>query len=267
MLNVFIDTNVLLSFYHLTSEDLEELKKFVTLVDNQKIRLLLPAQVKDEFNRNRGAKIADAMKKFKEANFKLSFPAFAKGYGQYEPLRELMKKADALHAMLVDEIEFEAKVGKLGADQIVRSLFDMAKTLSISEEIFSDAVKRVQLGNPPGKRDTIGGAVNWECLLREAPSKEDIYIVSGDKDFRSQLLDDEADEYLYDEWSEKKGACLYLYTRISDFFSSNFPNIKIAAEAERDLLIERLANSSSFLTTHNVIAKLGKHIKFSSAQI
>jgi hypothetical protein len=147
----------------------------------------------------------------------LSFPAFAKDYEQYDPLRELMKKAGSLHAKLVDEIEFDAKVGKLRADQIVRSLFDMAKTLPISEEIYSDAVKRVQLGNPPGKLAKIGDAANWECLLREAP-KEDIHIVSGDRDFRSQLLDDEAEEFLYEEWTEKKKACLYLYTKMSDFF-------------------------------------------------
>src|SRR5580704_7906434 len=56
-----------------SSEDLVELKKLVTLVDHRKIRLLLPIQVKDEFSRNRAAKIADAMKKLKEAKFRLSF--------------------------------------------------------------------------------------------------------------------------------------------------------------------------------------------------
>jgi hypothetical protein len=34
MINLFIDTNVLLSFYHLTNEDLEELKKLGALVDH-----------------------------------------------------------------------------------------------------------------------------------------------------------------------------------------------------------------------------------------
>jgi predicted nucleic acid-binding protein len=78
MINLFIDTNVFLSFYHLTSEDLEELKKLTPLIDNEEIKLFLPDQVRDEFFRNRGAKIADAMKKLKEAKFTLSFPLFAK---------------------------------------------------------------------------------------------------------------------------------------------------------------------------------------------
>jgi hypothetical protein len=42
MVNLFIDTNIFLSFFHLTSEDLEELKKLIVLIDNGEIRLFLP---------------------------------------------------------------------------------------------------------------------------------------------------------------------------------------------------------------------------------
>jgi hypothetical protein len=55
--------------------------------------------------------------------------------------------------------------------------------------------------------------------------------------------------------------------KISDFFRTHFPNIKIAAEAERDLLIERFANSSSFFNTHTLIAKLVGQSEFSLAQV
>jgi hypothetical protein len=64
---------VFLSFYHLTSEDIEELKKLIALIDNDQIDLVIPEQVKNEFRRNRGAKIADAMKKLQDAKFNLSF--------------------------------------------------------------------------------------------------------------------------------------------------------------------------------------------------
>jgi predicted nucleic acid-binding protein len=67
MITLFIDTNVLLSFYHLTSEDIEELKKLVVLVESKEIELIVPKQVENEFWRNRGAKISDAMKKLREA--------------------------------------------------------------------------------------------------------------------------------------------------------------------------------------------------------
>jgi predicted nucleic acid-binding protein len=35
VITLFVDTNVLLSFFHLTSEDLEELRKLVALIDNE----------------------------------------------------------------------------------------------------------------------------------------------------------------------------------------------------------------------------------------
>ncbi len=78
MLNLFIDTNVLLSFYHLTSEDLEELKKLAALIDKGEILLFLPDQVEREFRRNRAGKIIDAMRRLQDVKFNLSFPLFAK---------------------------------------------------------------------------------------------------------------------------------------------------------------------------------------------
>ena len=88
MIHLFIDTNVFLSFFHLTSEDLEELKKLAALIDSGEIQLILPEQVENEFVRNRGAKIADAMRALKDAKFNISFPLFAKDYDEYSKLRE-----------------------------------------------------------------------------------------------------------------------------------------------------------------------------------
>jgi hypothetical protein len=36
MINLFIDTNIFLSFFHLTNEDLEELKKLVALIEKKR---------------------------------------------------------------------------------------------------------------------------------------------------------------------------------------------------------------------------------------
>ena len=62
-MNLFIDTNIFLSFYHLSSADLEELRKLVVLIDQGRLKLYLPSQVVDEFRRNRDNKIADAIKR------------------------------------------------------------------------------------------------------------------------------------------------------------------------------------------------------------
>ena len=267
MINLFIDTNAFLSFYHLTSEDLEELKKLVVLIDNSEIRLFLPEQVENEFTRNRGAKIADAMRKLQDAKFNISFPLFAKDYKEYAELRDLMKKANAAHAKLVEGIMSDARLGALHADGIVASLFEKAKKIAINEDLFMSALERIRLGNPPGKEGSMGDAVNWVSLLSEVPIGEDINIVSSDKDFRSRLFEGQIHEYLEKEWSEKKKSDVWFYSKISDFFKDYFPNIKIASEIEKDLLIKNLANSGSFATTHGYVAKLIKQQEFSPAQV
>jgi predicted nucleic acid-binding protein len=50
---LFIDTNIFLSFYHLSGEDLEELNKLTVLLRKGEVALLLPEQVRDEFYRMR----------------------------------------------------------------------------------------------------------------------------------------------------------------------------------------------------------------------
>jgi predicted nucleic acid-binding protein len=266
MKTLFVDTNILLSFYHLTSEDLEELRKLVALIDTAKIKLVLTEQVKDEFKRNRSAKIADAMKKLQEARFKISFPAFAKDYSGYDELRTLLDKAGKKHAELVEMITEDAIKGDLKADALVADLFKKATVIPVSDRIYLNAMKRVRLGNPPGKENSLGDAVNWECLLVTIDDFADVHLVSEDKDYRSQLSP-EFSEFLNEEWEHRKTSKIFFYARISDFFKTNFPNIKIASEVERDLLVEELRNSGSFATTHLVMARLLKHTDFSPLQI
>jgi len=205
MKTLFIDTNVLLSFYHLTSEDLEELRKLVALIDTTKIELVLTEQIEDEFNRNRAAKIADAMKKLQDARFKIAFPAFAKDYPGYDELRTLLDKAGKKHAELVETITEDAIKGDLKADALVADLFQKATVIPVSDEIYLDALKRVRRGNPPGKENSLGDAINWECLLAKIDDGTDVHLVSEDKDYRSQLTPEFSD-FLNHEWKTRKNS-------------------------------------------------------------
>ncbi len=63
-MNLFIDTNIYLSFYHFTSDDLEELRKLIVAIHEKRIKLYVTSQLRDEFRRNREIKIADALKLF-----------------------------------------------------------------------------------------------------------------------------------------------------------------------------------------------------------
>lgn len=267
MITLFIDTNVLLSFYHLTSEDIEELKKLVVLVEKLEIELIVPKQVDNEFWRNRGAKIVDAMKKLREAKFNASFPAFSKDYGEYVEIRDLLKKADKLHAELVGKITADAKSSSLKADEVVTGLLKKATKPAFAQEHYLSALMRTRLGNPPGKDESVGDAVNWETLLVTVDEGTDLHLVSEDKDYRSQLSEGAFNEFLQSEWETKKKSKLHYYSKISDFFKECFPGIKIASQIESDLVITSLSNSGSFASTHNIIAKLDAFDEFSPEQV
>ena len=100
-MNLFIDTNIFLSFYHLTSEDLEELRKLAVLLDQKKVTLYVTDQVIDEFRRNREAKIADALKRLTDQKLTLQFPQMCKDYPEYGELRELQKEYESAHSALL----------------------------------------------------------------------------------------------------------------------------------------------------------------------
>lgn len=266
MLNLFIDTNILLSFYHLTSEDIDELKKLIALVDNKKINIIITDQLKDKFIRNKGSKINDALKKFKDQNFSLTFPSFTKGYPEYSEMKQLSNDLSKKHSDIMKKIADDIDGNNLAADSVVNDLFQKGKQSNVDDKAYLAALKRVRLGNPPGKESSLGDAVNWECLLRDIPASQNLHLVSGDKDYRSQIYTDRLNEFLSKEWTDKKQSDVIFYTKISDFFKSNYPNIKVSTEIDRDLQIDNLENSGSFSGTHLFISKLSKHTEFSTAQ-
>ena len=126
---------------------------------------------------------------------------------------------------------------------------------------------RTRLGNPPGKNESVGDAVNWETLLITVPEGTALYLVSGDKDYRSQLSEGVFNEFLQREWEIKKKSQLHYYSKISDFFKECFPTIKIASEVESDIAIGNLSKSGSFATTHICVADLAKFEEFSAEQV
>jgi predicted nucleic acid-binding protein len=77
-MELFIDTNVFLSFLHYSGDDLEELNKLAVLLREGRLRLLLPDQVAAEFRRNREAKIADSLKRLRDIRLAPQFPQICK---------------------------------------------------------------------------------------------------------------------------------------------------------------------------------------------
>ncbi len=266
-MNLFIDTNVFLSFYHLSNDDLEEIHKLAVLIDKKVVTLWLTQQVKDEFRRNRETKINDALKKLREHKTKPQFPQICKDYPEYPVIRSLQKDYDRKISDLMECVNSDVRDGTLKADQKISELFDKAKYIETTEQLIAKARFRMDVRNPPGKDGSLGDAINWEGLLAMVPSGQKLYLVADDKDYYSVLDENKLKEFLAEEWKQEKSEVVVFYRRLSEFFKEHYPDIKLAAELEKELAIRSLVNSSNFGSTHRAVAKLSKYAEFTVSQV
>lgn len=266
-MNLFIDTNIFLSFYHLSSDDLEELKKLSVLLTEKKVTLHLPDQVKDEFCRNRELKISDAIKGLNNQKLTLQYPQFCKDYVEYSKLRDLEKEFIQNHSVLLEKIKKDIDTNNLKADELINSLFLRSNAIDTTDVLVSKARLRIEIGNPPGKKGSLGDAINWESLLEKVNNGEDINFVTDDKDYISSFNDYEFNEYLRKEWGKIKNSRVIFYKRLSSFFKENYPDIQLASVLEKELLIKSLVTSCNFANTHSIISKLNKYAEFTDAQL
>lgn len=186
-MNLFIDTNILLSFYHFTSEDLEELNKLVVLLKQKKVKLYLLEQIVDEFQRNRENKIMDALKQLQESRLKLELPQLCKDFEEYPTLKELQKEYEKQRSTSVDKIMKNVVEHTLKADKTIKDLFEKAKRLPTDDDQMAKARVRMEVGNPPWKNRSLGDAINWETLLKHVLVGENLYFVTSDKDYSSSV--------------------------------------------------------------------------------
>lgn len=185
-----------------------------------------------------------------------------------------LKEAIDLVNGLVEEID-EA-IGKdindnrLKADGLIVQLFNDAIPDTVSLAVINKARLRVEIGNPPGKKGSIGDAINWEWLLTNEMEFVDgeFVIISGDVDFESELQAGKPKEFLQREWKSLNPNCeLILYKSLPKFLKDYFPGIQISGEVDKDLDIEMLEFSRSFATTHRAIEALNSYVDFSDQDI
>ena len=266
-MKLFIDSNIFLSFYSFTNQDLTELEKLTLLIKNKEINLLLPQQVIDETHRNRANVVNDSFKKFKEGKISLTFPSYCKKYRQYTHMQKSLEQLKESRREMTAEIQEDIDNENLPADSLVQQLFSLATKMDNTEESIGRAQRRIQLGNPPGKKGSLGDAVIWEILLTKVEKGNSICIVSDDSDFGSPLNKDSLNEFLLQEWRATKNSELYFYRSLSEFFKGNSLEIDLETENEKDFFIQKLAESPDFASTHVFIAQLSGYAGFTQKQV
>ena len=266
-MNLFIDTNIFLHFYEYSGDDLDELRKLTVLIKNSDLKLFLPQQVIDEFKRQRDGTLAKCLNDFKRAKFETQFPQVTKHYDQYQKMREAIQVYDENKQALLKRLKDDIIKNKLKADDVIKGLFSKAKKIPLTDEVIQKAKLRFDLGNPPGKHKSYGDAINWITLLDEAPDFEPFVFISDDNDFYSEFDNKLFNPYLFEEWNKKKISELKHFKNLTDFFRENYPEIKLADELEKNLLIEKFAASGTFATTHSLLNRLAEINDFTREQV
>lgn len=269
-MKIFIDTNILLELFKLSGPDLDELKKVLKLSEKQKIEILISSQIEDEFWRNRENVIADAIKNLKETKVIQKLPNIVRGYETYKALKNTIDNFNKLAKQLEDEVQADISENKLKADELIKALFTKNKPQEINPELIAKAQYRMNIGNPPGKKGSLGDAVNWEWLLMQKPEfwENELIIISADGDFESELNKGKMKEYLIREWSQYNPTCeIILFKSLPDFLDKYFPAIKFSDEIDKIHAIEHLANCYTFAGTHAAISKLNDFSDFTNDDV
>lgn len=262
-MHIFVDTNVLLSFYHFTSDDVGSLHDVFVSHKKKAAKLHLTDQVRSEFLRNREAKISDALGRFKTAVASLQTPAFMHAFPEYAALEKSAKTFRARHAQLLTRANTDISSKKLAADVLIESMFKNTPLLRTTKAIYASAERRAGVGNPPGKSGSLGDAINWELLLKCVPKGEELYVISDDSDFYSQIEKERAHPFLEEEWKRRKKSQLHCYRTLSVFLRDHFAGVKLSLDPEKKALIDALGRSGSFAGTHALVAQLEEFGYFS----
>jgi predicted nucleic acid-binding protein len=255
-MHVFIDTNVFLDFFAFSKDDLVQLQKLVDSIRDGSLKLYLPREVIDEFDRNREKCIKETLDQLSNGKGPKDLPHLAYGYPQSTEFEKAVRAFEHARGKLIQILRTEAANKTLAADRLFESLRVAAGVIETSSEVLGAAQLRKALGNPPGKGESLGDQLNWETLLRSVAAKSDLYIVSRDPDYKSPLDAGKPRQYLADEWKSRNGGDLRLYAEIKLLLDAYFPMIQLRVDQEKKATISALENSLSFASTHELIAKL-----------
>ena len=263
MKNLFIDSNIWLSLYYYTNDDLTQFAKLKEL-NGETIQIYIPQQVYDEVCRNREAKLKEALKQFQVQD--IHFPAFCKAYKEYEKIEKAYKNIRKEFSKWEEVINKDILDKSLSADKTIEDFFIKSQLLEC-DSVVDKAYIRYKKGNPPGKDNKYGDAINWECLLKYAPDNEDLYLISADKDYSSEIDINKINPFLEDEWKTNKNSNIFFYKDLVSFLSEHIKEIKLKTEREKQDIIENLKRSGGFSETHGIIAMLNQYNGWTEVQI
>lgn len=234
MFNLFIDTNIFLNFYDFNRLHFNKIAELIPLIAKKQVNLFLTQQVLDEFYRNRERKLKQTYEVIKSFEPKLLSPILRPDIQEIKEIKKLLENIEKLRIKLVEEFPSQIKKKSLLTDRLIERIFKATKVIEINETIIERAKRRRELGNPPGKVNSYGDAINWECLLEYVPKNQDLFFITGDKDYLSPLDESAFSLCLKEEWKRKKNSRIQYYDLLFHFLANKFPSLKIRKQEIED---------------------------------
>lgn len=199
---ICLDTNILLSYFEgdIPLKDLpsriEALKELKKLVDQEKVDILIPEQVIDEYERQKNKKINRRVMQLDDLKPNCNYNKDAMFEEQVKESDEKIKKVEEELLKNVKIFSKNLKDNIKTAEKLINELINGkgSKILTTDKNILQGAIERVQKGNPPfeskkrknNEEDDVykyegkhGDAIIWETLLQKSPEKK-ITVITND---------------------------------------------------------------------------------------
>lgn len=262
-----LDTNIYLSFYHFSDNDLQKLEQILALIEEDELNILLPSQIKNEFIRNREIKISDALKKIRSLNIDFQLPRLTDTYEETKELYSIFREYSLKKANLIDKLENDINHKSLKADILIEKIFEKAELIELTEDLRQASKKRFDLWNPPWKDKSYWDAIIREIMLNYWNGNEIIDFISIDWDYSCSLDNNKLNNFLQEEQKKYRSGEILFYSTLNSFFETRFPWIKIDEEYRKNKYIEKFENSDTFDTTRMILYKIIKYENYSIDQI
>lgn len=254
--HLFIDTNVFLRIFRKTSDTINEVELLFELIEIGKIKLYTTDQISEEYFRNVERELEEALVEIRQVPDKVELPRLTQQFSHASEILKAFATIQSAKKALLAEAAEAIEGGQLKADSLISKIFGAATKFARSEDIIAKARLRRDLGNPPGKIDSLGDQINWEALLEGVPEKSALSLISKDGDYSLKGGSPKIKQYLKDEWAEKKGATITLYMDLKTYLAAEFPAFKDTKSVKKSVAIEALEKSGNFASTHKQISNL-----------
>ena len=229
-MQIFIDNNVFLSYFH-PEADITSLEEMWSLIDKKKASLLVTQQVRDEFYRNVRGRIEEERSKLLRTEYDLLVAVGDKKKRSLEK-DDIKKTEDEFRVFFKEKkVEAQENLSKIKnaeanwkkAEKRIDLLLELGTPLEEDEEIIKKAYHRYLKGNPPRKESadkegrgapSYGDAITWELLLKEA-RKDNLMMVLKDKDFTEEIAGEKRiKHFLEKEWGQETTKKISLFSSL-----------------------------------------------------